>query len=385
MYTGEIIGNPYGFSDEQIAIGELAYKIAKKYERCSLGDADALDRFWREMLDNGFGGMYLPEIHGGAAQDMLTMAIAFERSSAAGFPAAKLVLSQAIFSTILLRNGTPDQQAYWLPKIASGNLLMCFGLTEAQSGSNAPRMNTIARQKGNNWVINGEKTYISGVDEAGAILLAARTPEYNDGITLFAIENHNSKFEKQRVYLNGWNMYEKQYTLFLNDLEVGPESIVGEPGKGMRALFDGLNPERLMVAAQCVGLGRWGVAKAVGYASERKVFNDVIGKYQGVQHPLAEAYAKLEAAWALTVLACRQYDTGDQAGEESNLCKFVAADAGMFAIDACLQTHGGSGFTEETMIVDRYMILRLQKTAPVSREMALNHIARSVLGLPRSY
>ena len=385
MYTGEIKGNPYGFTDEQIAIGDLAYKIARKYEQFSLGDEVALGNFWREMLDHGFGSMYLPEAYGGSAQDMLTMAIAFERTSTGGFPAAKLVLSQAIFSTILLRNGAPEQQAYWLPKIASGELLFCFGLTEAQSGSNAPRMNTIARSKGDKWVINGEKTYISGVDEAGAILLAARTPECGDGITLFAIEDHNKKLDKQRVHLNGWNMYEKQFTLFLHNLEVGPESVIGEPGKGMRALFDGLNPERLMVAAQCVGLGRWGVAKAVGYASERKVFDDVIGRYQGVQHPLAEAYAKLEAAWALTVVACRQYDTGDQAGDEANLCKFVAADAGMFAIDACLQTHGGSGFTEETMIVDRYMILRLQKTAPVSREMALNHIARSVLGLPRSY
>lgn len=385
MYTGETTGNPYGFTDEQLAMGDLAYRISRKYAHLSLGDEDALERHWREFLDAGFGGLYLPESHGGAAQDMLTMAIAFERSSAAGFPAAKLVLSQAIFSTILLRNGTQEQQDYWLPPIARGELLFCFGLTEAQSGSNAPKMNSIARRKGENWVINGEKTYISGVDQAGAILLAARTPECGDGITLFAIKDPNGRIEKQRVRLNGMNMYEKQYTLFLNDLEVGPETVVGEPGKGMRALFDGLNPERLMVAAQCVGLGRWGVAKAVGYASERKVFDDVIGKYQGVQHPLAESYARLEAAWALTVNACRQYDTGDQAGDEANLAKFVAADIGMFALEACLQTHGGSGFTEETMILDRYMIVRLQKTAPVSREMALNHIARSILGLPRSY
>jgi alkylation response protein AidB-like acyl-CoA dehydrogenase len=202
---------------------------------------------------------------------------------------------------------------------------------------------------------------------------------------LFAIEDPASKIPAQRVRLNGMNMYEKQFTLFIDDLEVDEDAVVGQPGKGMRALFDGLNPERLMVAAQCCGLGRWGVGKAVDYANQRKVFDDVIGKYQGVQHPLADAFAKIEAAWALTIAACKQYDQGGQAGEESNLAKFVAADAGMQAIEACLQTHGGSGFTEETMILDRYMIIRLQKTAPVSREMALNHIAHKLLGLPRSY
>lgn len=384
MYTGEIHDNPYGFSDEQIEFGRLAYKISKKYEKFSFGDKEARGNYWRELVDTGFAGIYIPEKFGGLGQSMLTMCIVKEQSSAAGWPAQNLVLSQAIFSTILLRNGTEEQCKKWLPRIASGETRFCFGLTEAHSGTNAPKMRTKAVRKGENWSIKGEKTYISAVEDAQAILLAAQTPDA-DGITLFIIEDHNARIPKQRVYLDGMRMYEEQFTLFLDDVEVGPENVVGVPGKGLRALFDGLNPERLLTAAQAVGLGRWGVAKAVSYGLERKVFDDVIGKYQAIQHPLAESYAQLEAAWALTIAAARQYDEGSQAGNESNAAKFVAADAGFAAMDRALQVHGGSGFTEETMILDRYLITRLLKTAPISREMALNHIAHSSLGLPKSY
>ncbi len=385
MYTAELTSNPHGFTDEQMAFGQLAYRISKKYENRSFSDQEALDSYWRELVDNGFAGIYIPEEFGGLGQDMLTMCILTEQSSAAGWPAQKLVLTQSIFSTILLRNGTQEQHRTWLPRIPTGDLRFCFGLTEAGSGSNAPRMGTTARRKGDNWVINGQKTYISGVDEANALLLAARTPEANDGITLFIIENPLERIPTQRVHLSGMRMYERQFTLYIEDLEVPPEHVVGIPGKGLRHLFDGLNPERLLVASQSVGLGRWGVAKATNYALQRKVFDDVIGSYQSVQHPLAESYAQLEAAWAMTVGAAREYDQGGQAGEASNICKFLATDAAFAAMDRALQTHGGSGFTDETVILDRYLITRLLKTAPVSREMALNHIAQNALGLPRSY
>jgi alkylation response protein AidB-like acyl-CoA dehydrogenase len=385
MYTAELTKNPYGFSDEQVAFGQLAYRLSKKYERCSFSDQDALDAYWCDLVDNGFAGIYIPEEFGGLGQDMLTMCIVTEQSSAAGWPAQKLVLTQAIFSTILLRNGSREQQEFWLPPIARGDLKFCFGLTEAEAGSNSPRMRTTARRRDDNWVLNGQKTYISGVDDSHAILLAARTPEANDGITLFIVENPFERIPNQRVHLSGMRMYERQFTLYIEDLEVPAEHVVGIPGKGMRALFDGLNPERLLVAAQSVGLGRWGVAKAAAYALQRKVFDDVIGTYQAVQHPLAESYAQLEAAWALTISAARAYDQGGQAGEESNIAKFVATDAAFAAMDRCLQTHGGSGFTDETVILDRYLITRLLKTAPVSREMALNHIAQNALGMPRSY
>lgn len=385
MYTAELTSNPYAFSDEQIAFGDLAYKISKKYENRSFSDQEALSAYWRELVDNGFAGIYIPEEYGGLGQDMLTMCILMEQSSAAGWPAQKLVLTQAIFSSILLRNGSPEQRDRWLPGIPTGDVRFCFGLTEAGSGSNAPRMGTTARRRGDNWVLNGEKTYISGVDDATALLVAARTPEANDGITLFVVENPFERIPNQLVPLSGMRMYERQFTLFLDDLEIPPENVVGVPGKGLRYLFDGLNPERLLVAAQSVGLGRWGVAKAGKYAMERKVFNDVIASYQAVQHPMAESYARLEAAWAITVAAARAFDRGGQAGEESNICKLIATDAGFEALDRCLQTHGGSGFTAETAILDRYLLARLVKTAPVSREMALNHIAQNALGLPRTY
>ena len=385
MYTAELTSNPYGFTDEQMAFGQLAYRISKKYENRSFSDQEALDSYWRDLVDNGFAGIYIPEEFGGLGQDMLTMCILMEQSSAAGWPAQKLVLTQAIFSTIMLRNGSREQQERWLPGIPTGEVKFCFGLTEAGSGSNAPRMGTTARRNGDNWILNGQKTYISGVDDSNAILLAARTPEANDGITLFIVENPFERIAHQRVHLSGMRMYERQFTLYIEDLEVPAENVIGTPGKGLRYLFDGLNPERLLVAAQSVGLGRWGVARSTAYALQRKVFNDVIGTYQGVQHPLAESYARLEAGWALTVSAARKYDQGEQAGEESNICKLIATDAGFEALDRAIQTHGGSGFTDETVILDRYLIARLTKTAPVSREMALNHIAQNALGLPRSY
>lgn len=385
MYTAELIDNAYGFSDEQMAFGQLAYKLSKKYENRSFSDQEALDNYWRELVDNGFTGIYIPEEYGGLGQDMLTMCLVMEQSSAAGWPAQKLVLTQSIFSTILLRNGSDEQKTRWLPLIPDGRLTFCFGLTEAESGSNAPRMGTTAKRKGDKWVLNGQKTYISGVDDANTILLAARTPEADDGITLFVVENPFERIPHQRVHLSGMRMYERQFTLYIEDLEVPEENVIGTPGKGLRYLFDGLNPERLLVAAQSVGLGHWGVAKSTAYALQRKVFKDVIGQYQAVQHPLAESYARLEAGWALTVHAARKYDQGVQAGEEANICKLMATDAGFEALDRCIQTHGGSGFTDETVILDRYLIARLLKTAPVSREMALNHIAQNALGLPRSY
>jgi len=385
MYTAELIKNPHNFTDEQIAFGRLAYKISKKYENKSLGDEEATEAHWKELVDAGFAGLYLPEEYGGLGESMLTLCLVFEQTSAAGRPAHRLVRGQSICSTIFLRNGSREQCDRWLPGVVSGKTHFAFGLTEAHSGSNAPKMKTTARQKGNKWIIKGEKTYISEVDKCGALLLAARTPEANGGITLFVCDFPNPQITTQRVYLNNMVSYAKQFTLFIDDLELGPDAVVGEVGKGMKYLFDGLNPERLLVASQAVGLGRWGIEKAVAYASRRQVFDDVIGKYQAIQHPLGEAYALLEGAWALTVAAARQYDTGSQAGDEANAAKLIATDAGFFAMDRALQTHGGSGYTTETMILEKYLIARLIKSAPISREMALNHIARSSLGLPKSY
>lgn len=372
-----------GLTDEHTAIGELAYRIAAKYARASLSDQDAQDAYWKDLVEVGFAGMALPAAYGGGGQGLLEMCVVSERSAAAGYPAGRLVLSQGIVGAILVRHGSERQRQDWLPRIASGDVLFCFGLTEADSGSNVAMMRTSARPSGAGWRIRGEKAYISAVDQADAMLVAAQTPEPG-GITLFLVDQPRRRLAHEPMNM-GFAMFENQFIVHFDDLEVGSDAVVGEPGQGFRALFDGLNPERLLGASHAVGVGRWAVDLACGYAGQRVVFDAPIGAHQAVAHPLAESWVHLEAAWALTVAAARAHDEGRRIGAEANAAKLLACDAGHRAVDQALQTHGGSGYVAELRILEKLLFARFLKTAPVTREMALNHIATEALGLPRSY
>jgi alkylation response protein AidB-like acyl-CoA dehydrogenase len=372
-----------GWTAEQRELGDLAYRIASKYSTASFADRDALDAYWQDLVKAGLAGIALPEEYGGGAQGLSEMCLVTERSSAAGFPAAKLILSQGIVGSILLRHGTPEQRSTWLPPIAAGDVQFCFALTEAEAGSNARQMRTRAESVGKQWRIRGEKYYISAVDEADAMLLAAQTPDAN-GITLFIIDEPQRRlgFEKLAVDIT---MFEHQFAVHFDDVLVGPESVVGQPGNGFAALFDGLNPERLLTSAQSLGMGRWGIDLACSYAKQRAVFDAPIGSHQAIAHPLAESWVQLEAAWSMVVHAARMYDQGQPCGLQCNAAKFAASDAGWLALDRALQTHGGSGFLGDLHLIERLMVTRLFKVAPVTRELALNHIAMEALGLPKSY
>jgi hypothetical protein len=372
-----------GLTEEHRAAGDLAFRIASKFAGASLADRDAQDAYWKELVAVGFAGMSLPEEYGGGGQGLLDMCVVTERSAAAGYPAGRLVLSQGIVGAILARHGTDDQRRIWLPKIASGEVQFCFALTESDSGSNAAKMRTTAREVGGRWSISGEKTYISAVDQADAMLVAAQTPD-TGGITLFLVEDPRARLTYEPIDM-GFAMFENQFVVHLDDVEVGADAVVGKPGKGLRALFDGLNPERLLGASHAVGVGRWGLELGTAYAGQRVVFEGPIGGHQAVAHPLAESWVHLEAAWALTVAAARCYDKGAQIGAEANAAKLLACDAGYRAVDQALQTHGGSGYVAELRIIEKLMFARFLKTAPVTREMALNHIAMEALGLPKSY
>lgn len=372
-----------GLSDEEQQFAELAYTIAAGYADRSFGDRDAIDAYWDECRAAGMCGLGVPEEYGGAGEDLFPLVLATERTSAAGFPATRLVTGQGMCGRILLRAGSPEQRRRWLPALATGDARFSFGLTEAGSGSNAPKMRTTARRKGDGWVLNGEKTYITAFDECDVMLLAANAPD-DGGITLFIVEDPRSRIVAQPVAM-GMTIYERHWTLFVDDLQLGPDAVVGEVGKGFRAMFAALNCERLLVGAQSLGLGRHGLARAVAYAKERVVFDVPIGAHQAVQHPLAEAYVQLEAAWALLLSAARGYTEGGSGGMLANAAKMACCDAGFTTLDRALQTFGGSGYTTDVGLLEPYLITRLFRSVPVSRELGLNHIAVEALGLPRSY
>jgi alkylation response protein AidB-like acyl-CoA dehydrogenase len=372
-----------GLTDEEQQFGAVAYQIAAGYAHHSFGDRAALDAYWDECRQVGMCGLGVPEEYGGAGEDLFPLILATERTSAAGFPATRLVLGQGMCGRILLHAGSDEQRKRWLPAIASGTARFSFGLTEAGSGSNALKMRTTARRTSDGWVLRGEKTFITAFDECNVMMIAANAPD-DGGITLFLVEDPQSKIEAQPVTL-GMTIYERHWTLYIDDLELGADAVVGEVGKGFRAMFAALNCERLLVGAQSLGLGRYGLGRAVAYASQREVFDTPIGAHQAVQHPLAEAYVQLEAAWALLISAARGYSEGGPGGMLANAAKLACCDAGFFALDRAVQTFGGSGYTADVGLLEPYLVARLLKTVPVSRELALNQIATEGLGLPRSY
>ncbi|WP_205304936.1 acyl-CoA dehydrogenase family protein, partial [Nocardioides sp. 616] len=363
-------------TDERAALADLAFSLGAKYQDRAFGDVEAGREHWREVCQAGLPAISLPAEYGGAGgmSDLLLVA---ERLAAGGFPAGKLTISTAIGGAVILRHGTEEQKKEWLPAIGDGSLRFCFALTEPGAGSNAANMTTKATRTADGWRINGQKTYISAVDDSDVMLVVARDSE-SGGFSIFTVALPCEQLQLQQVGVMV-GVPENQWTVYFDDVEVPADALIGKPGEGGRALFDGLNPERLIVAAQAVGIGRWCLAKASEYARQRVVFGVPIGEHQAVQHPLAEALVDLEAAWALIERGAAAYEAGENAGLACNMAKVKACDAGLKAADAALQTFGGSGFTDETMMYDRFGYLRLLKSTPVARELALNQIAVSGL------
>jgi alkylation response protein AidB-like acyl-CoA dehydrogenase len=371
-----------GLTDEQVAIADVAHSIGAKYALSRFDDQAASEAQWADLCQVGFPGLSMPEEYGGVG-GMFDLCLAMERIAGGGFPAAKMIIGTAVAGSIIARHGTPEQKQRWLPGVASGEVRFCFAMTEPTAGSNAINMTSTARRQDGVWRLRGEKTYISAADVSNAMLVVTQDPEHG-GLTLFALALPEPRITMNPISLEV-PLFERQFTVFFEDVELTDDAVIGEPGAGGRSLFDGLNPERLVVAAQAVGLGRWCLARATDYARERVVFDVPIGQHQAVQHPLAESLIELEGAALLLWRAARMYDSGAQAGLESNMAKLAGCDAGFRASDRALQTFGGSGYTDESMVFQRFAYLRLLRSIPVARELALNHIATSGLGLPRSY
>ncbi len=380
--------------EERVALREAVKKLASKYGRefveKQAREGGKMTEMWLEMGRSGFLGVNIPEEYGGGGGGMADLAAVLEEASAAGAPLLMMVVSPAICGSIISRCGTQPQKEQWLPGIADGTLLMAFGITEADAGSNAHNITTTGTRDGDEWVLNGQKTFISGVDEAQSVLIVARTEDAKTGKlkpALFVVPTDAPGFTKQPIAM-AWSAPEKQFTLFLDDVRLPADALVGDEDGGLWQLFAGLNPERIMGAALSCGAARYAIDKTVEYALTRSVWKDQpIGAHQGIQHPIAKVKIELEQARLLWQKAAALYDAGDDftAGEYANMAKYAGGEVSCNAADVAVHTHGGNGLTVEYGLANMLVASRLGRIAPVSREMILNFVAMHTLGLPKSY
>ncbi|WP_166134874.1 acyl-CoA dehydrogenase family protein [Nocardioides ochotonae] len=344
---------------------------------------------WLDIGRNGYLGINIPEEYGGGGGGIGDIAAVCEELAAQGCPLLLMVVSPAICGTVITRFGTEEQKRRWLPGIADGTSTMAFAITEPDAGSNSHRITTTARRDGEDWLLSGNKVYISGVDEAEHVLVVARTEDSRTGNLkpcLFVVPTDAPGFEAQEIAMEIVSP-EKQFTVFLDDVRLPADALVGDEDAGIFQLFAGLNPERIMAASFATGLARYALDKATTYARERTVWKTPIGAHQGVAHPLAEAHIEVELARLMTQKAAALCDAGDDAGagEAANMAKYAAGEACVKAVDSAVQVHGGNGATQEYGVAGLLVASRVTRIAPVSREMILNYVAQHSLGLPKSY
>jgi alkylation response protein AidB-like acyl-CoA dehydrogenase len=352
---------------------------------------------WQGFADVGLMGCLVPEEYGGNGAGLLALTVGFEEITANAFSPG-LLLVTAMDSACLLKNGSSELKQKFLPGIADGSLKFCFAITEPDAGTNTFRLKTMAKRDGDDYVLNGQKTFISGVDVADYMLVVARTTSAEEleaqgkpksqGISLFVVDTKSEGIEKTPLKI-GLSEELTQWHLFFDNMRVPADNLVGQEGNGVFAMFNSLNPERILAAAICAGMAEYALKKAVTYAQERKVFKDTpIGAYQSIAHPLAEVKINLEAVKLMTYRAAWAFDQGmnpAEVGTYANMAKFLGADLAIKAVDAAIETHGGMGFVEDTGLIGLWNGARLFKTAPVSREMLLNYVSEWNLGLPKSY
>lgn len=358
----------------------------------------ALDRergyptdFVQELTEAGFLAALIPEDYGGAGLPLgAAAAILEEIARSGGNPAA--CHAQMYTMGTVLRHGSEAQKQRYLPAIARGELrLQAFGVTEPGAGTDTTNIRTFARRAGDGYVVSGQKVWISRAEHSDLLLLLARTTprdrvaKRTDGLSVFLIDlraavGHGLTIRPLRTMMNHHST-----ELFFDDLEIPADSLVGEEGKGFRYILDGMNAERILIAAECLGDARWFIARACDYAREREVFGRPIGMNQGVQFPIARCHAETEAAALMVARATALFDEGARCGAEANMAKLLAADASWHAADMCLQTHGGFGFAEEYDIERKFRETRLYQVAPISTNLILAYLAEHELGLPRSY
>jgi alkylation response protein AidB-like acyl-CoA dehydrogenase len=381
-------------TDEQRLLRESVAAMAAKYgHEYLIGKARAgekTDELWAEAGRAGYLGVAVPAEYGGGGAGMVELSIVAEEIAAAGCPLLLIVVSPAIAASVIARSGTPEQRERWLPRFADGSVKMSFAITEPDAGSNSHRITTTARRDPEGgWRLSGTKYYISGVDETDATLVVARLEDAAAGTlrpAMFIVPTDTPGMTYRPIDM-AITSPERQFTVFFDDAQLPADALVGGEEAGLAALFAGLNPERITVAAYSTGLARYALRKGTAYARERSVWGAPIGSHQAIAHPLAKAHVEVELARLATTRAAWLYDAGDQAaaGEAANMAKYAAAEAAINAVDAAVQAHGGNGMAVEYGVGTLIGAVRTARIAPVSREMILNYIAQHTLGLPRSY
>jgi len=379
-------------SDEERQMREAVRGICdsfpKDYSRQKALAGEPPTELWDAMAEKGYLGVNLPEEWGGGGLGMSGLALVGEEISAAGKSLLLIVVSPAIVGSILARHGTDEQKERWLRGIAAGTTKIAFAITEPDAGTNSHNISTSLRRDGGRFFLNGQKTYISGVEHADAVLVVARTKLADGSLglpSLAIVDVDATGFTRDKIPMPMIGP-DFQWQLFFDDVEIEEERLIGGENGGLGPVFDGLNPERIMGATVACGAGLRALAKASAYANERVVWGAPIGTHQGLSHPLAQAKIELELARLMTQKAAALYDAAAPgAGEASNMAKYAAAEAAIGCVDQAIQTHGGNGFALEYGLSDMWWGVRLTRTAPVSREMILNYVAEHSLGLPKSY
>ena len=372
------------------AVAKIGAGFGHSYFQEQTRTGGRTDELWQAVVEPGFLSVHLPEEYGGGGGGISELAVVSEELAAQGCPLLLILVSAGISAEVVARFGTEEQKQRWLPGLTTGEK-MVFAITEPDAGSNSHNLSTTATRDGDVYRIRGTKTYISGVDEASAVLVVARTgvdEESGRGaLSLFVVDTDAPGLDRTVIPVE-ISAPEKQFQLFFDDVEVSVDRMIGVEGEGLRQVFFGLNPERILSATLCTGIGRYALARASEYANERQVWGVPIGQHQGIAHPLATAKIELELARLMTQKAAWMHDHSDDrvaAGEAANMAKYASAEAGMHCLDAAIQTHGGNGMATEYGLADLWGLLRLLRIAPVSREMILNFVAQQSLGLPKSY
>ena len=347
--------------------------------------------FVAALTEAGYLSALIPERYGGNGLALIEAAIIMEEIHASGGNGAACHAQMYTMGT-LLRHGSDAQKERWLPGIAAGEFrLQAFGVTEPTSGSDTLALRTTAVREGDHYIINGQKIWTSRAEHSDLMLLLARTTPRDqvtkriDGLSVFLIDMSLARGDTINVNPIRAMMNHATTEVFFDDLRVPADNRIGEEGQGFRYILSGMNAERILIAAECIGDAKWFIAKATAYAKERRVFDRPIGQNQGVQFPIARAYAQMRTAELMVRDAAERYQAGRDCGAEANMAKLMAADASWAAAEMCLQTHGGFGFAEEFDIERKFRETRLYQVAPVSTNLILSYLAEHVLGLPRSY
>src|SRR6195952_633870 len=382
-------GDEYG--DVRDAFGKLCQRFPGEYWRSLDRDMVYPQEFVSALTEAGWLSVLVPEEYGGAGLPLSAAAAVLEEIQRAGCNGGACHAQMYTMGT-LLRHGSAEQKHKYLPAIAAGNLrLQAFGVTEPTSGTDTGALRTTARLEGDHYVVKGQKIWTSRAEHSDLMLLLARTTPLSegmkktDGLSVLVVDMREAVGNGLTIRPIRTMMNHATTEVFFDDLRVSNENLIGEEGKGFRYILSGMNAERILIAAECVGDAKWFIEKSTNYANERKVFGRPIGQNQGIQFPIAKSYAAMRAAELMVKEAARKYEAGEDCGAEANMAKMLAADASWEAANACVQTFGGFGFAEEYDIERKFRETRLYQVAPISTNLILSYVAEHVLGMPRSY